>query len=97
MPHEDASCWLSLVVKCGSGELLEKWSATGRCIPRLLNIRLSVKRLYGHETVIILMLLPEVTEAESAELDFLYHLTRELGKSIFGNEDIVLTPLSVGK
>jgi hypothetical protein len=46
--------------------------------------------LYGHETVTILTLLSGMTEAESARLDFPCHLTRELGKSVFGNEDIVL-------
>jgi hypothetical protein len=46
--------------------------------------------LYGHETVTILTLLSGMTEAESAGLDFPCHLTRELGKSVFGNEDIVL-------
>jgi hypothetical protein len=62
-------------------------TATGRCIPSLLSIRMSVKGCDCHEMVKILTLLPGMTEAESARLDFSCHLTTELGKSIFGSED----------
>jgi hypothetical protein len=50
--------------------------------------------LYGHETVSILTLLSGMTEAESARLDFPCHLTRELGKSVFGSGNTVLMQLS---
>jgi hypothetical protein len=49
----------------------------------------------GHEMVTILTLLAGMTEAESARLDFSCHLTRELGKSMFGNKDIVLMHISM--
>ena len=55
---------------------------------------LSVKGCRKHEMVTILTLLAWMTEAESARLDFPCHLTRELGKSVFGSGNTVLMQLS---
>jgi hypothetical protein len=83
------------VVESSRVDLLEMWTATGRCISCLLSIRMSVKGCDCHETVSILTLLPGMTEAESARLHFSCHLTTELGKSTFSSGNIVLMQLSV--
>jgi len=53
-------------------------------------MRMSVKESCGHLMETILTLLVSMTEAESARLDSSYYLTRALGKSISGREDMVL-------